>query len=83
MTTWIHGRSPFVDWTYEIDPKMLRILEKYPFVFDDEFWYWHPKTRRGAELKTIVKRAPLWTYPQKSVPAEKYVMKDPKQQVLG
>lgn len=68
---WIHSKSPYTDWTYQIPPKALRLLEFYPFFFDDEHWYWHPKTRKGAINRTIMKRAPLWTYPNKSCPAEK------------
>lgn len=68
-----------MDWTYELSWKELRLLEMYPFFFDDEYWYWHPKTRRGAVMRTIIKRAPLWTYPQKSVPAEKHKLRDPRQ----
>jgi hypothetical protein len=33
-------------------------------------------------MRTMLKRAPLWTYPQKSVAAEKHKMKDPSQTTL-
>jgi hypothetical protein len=78
---WVHSKAPYTDWTYEIDPKALKLLELYPFFFDDEYWYWHPKTRKGVLNRTILKRAPLWTYPNKSCPAEspKVRLKDPHQ----
>jgi len=79
---WVHSRSPYTDWTYTVSWKELRLLEIYPFFFDDDHWYWHPKTRKGAVLRTILKRAPLWTYPNKSCGAEKHRQRHPHQTQL-
>ena len=70
---WLNSPGPYVQYTYDPDPKLVAIIRRYGFAFDNEHWYWIPKAKRGgAELPMLmVKRAPLWTYPTKSVPAEK------------
>lgn len=69
---WLNSPGPYVQYTHIPDPRLVKLIKKYGFVFDDEFWYWIPKvTRNGKKLYNLVKRAPLWTYPCKSVPAEK------------
>lgn len=59
--------------TYEnlscVDAKMLLLIEKYGFFFDDEFFYWRPE--RNGKKADIIKRRPLYWYPVKSTPAEK------------
>lgn len=55
----------------EAPQKMLQLLTKYPFFFDEEFFYWQVKDRKG-NLRPIIKRRPLYWYPQKSTPAEKH-----------
>ncbi len=49
---------------------MQRILAAYGWFFDDNYFYWIPKHRTG-QLSNIVKRRPLYWYPQKSTPSEK------------
>jgi hypothetical protein len=57
------------------------IIRRHGFAFDDKYWYWIPKTKLGAEQALLlVKRSPLWTYPTKSVPAEKAQRKKATQQ---
>lgn len=69
---WLNSPGPYVQYTYDADPKLIAIIRRHGFAFDEKHWYWIPKTKRGAELPMLlVKRAPLWTYPTKSVPAEK------------
>jgi len=69
---WLNSPGPYVQYTYEADPRLVAIIRRHGFAFDDRFWYWIPKTKRGRELPLLmVKRAPLWAYPCKSVPAEK------------
>jgi len=70
---WLNCPGPYVSYAYldQCDWRVSRLLEIYPFFFDDDYWYWKPKSKCGA----IVKRAPLWTYPTKSVPAEKAARK--------
>ena len=69
---WLNSPGPYVQYTYDPDPRLVAIIRRYGFAFDDSYWFWIPRTRRGGELPLlIVKRAPLWTYPNKSVPAEK------------
>lgn len=67
---WLNSPGPYVQYTYNADPKLVAIIRRHGFAFDERFWYWVPKTKLGQE-QTMVKRAPLWTYPTKSVPAEK------------
>ena len=71
MTEWLNTPSPYAQYTYDADPRLKQIILMYGFAFDDSFWYWIPRARRGELRTDIVKRSPLWTYPNKSVPAEK------------
>ncbi len=70
---WLNSPGPYVQYTYDVDPKLAALILRYGFAFDDKFWYFIPKVKRGGALNSmpIVKRAPLWTYPCKSMPAEK------------
>jgi hypothetical protein len=69
---WLNSPGPYVQYTYDADPRLVAIIRRHGFAFDDRFWYWIPKTKLGKEqVLLMVKRAPLWTYPTKSVPAEK------------
>ena len=78
---WLNNPGPYVQYTYEADSRLIQIIRRHGFAFDGKFWYWIPKTKRGGEQATlIVKRAPLWTYPNKSVPAEKAQRKKATQQ---
>lgn len=66
-----------------VDPKLVYLIDVYGFAFDDSFWYWRVKPRaQGGNRKgiNIIKRSPQWTYPQKSIPAEK--PRDPFQRKL-
>lgn len=68
---WLNRPGPYGQYCYaDQNPRARVILSKYPFFFDDFFWYWNPKGR-----KDIIVRAPLWTFPCKSVPAEKAARK--------
>jgi hypothetical protein len=69
---WLNSPGPYVQYTYDVDPRLVAIIRRHGFAFDDRFWYWIPKTKRGKELPMLmIKRAPLWIYPHKSLPAEK------------
>jgi hypothetical protein len=72
---WLNSPGPYVQYTYNADPRLVRLIQAFGFAFDDKFWYWCPlcrgKNSRRVLNTSIVKRAPLWTYPTKSVPAEK------------
>jgi hypothetical protein len=69
---WLNNPGPYTQYTHNPDPRLIKLIETYGFAFNDEFWYWIPKaTRNGKKNQNLVKRAPLWTYPCKSVPAEK------------
>ncbi len=69
---WLNSPGPYVQYTYDPDPRLVALIRRHGFAFDDVFWYWIPRNKRGGELTVLmVKRAPLWTYPTKSVPAEK------------
>ena len=69
---WLNNPGPYVSYTYDADPRLVAIIQRHGFAFDDRFWFWIPHSRRGGELRSdLVKRSPLWTYPCKSVPAEK------------
>ncbi len=70
---WLNNPGPYTQYTHNPDLRLAQLIDRYGFVFDDKFWYWKPKVTRKSRGKThnIVKRAPLWTYPCKSVPAEK------------
>jgi hypothetical protein len=69
---WLNSPGPYVQYTYGPDPNLVAIIRRHGFCFDDRFWYWIPKTKWGGEQSMLmVKRSPLWTYPLKSVPAEK------------
>ena len=69
---WLNSPGPYVQYTYDPDPKLVLIIRRHGFAFDEAHWFWIPKTKRGVEQSVLmVKRAPLWTYPAKSVPAEK------------
>jgi len=74
MTDWLCTPNPYVHYTNweQLSPKMTQILLAYGEMFDDEWYYWIPKNRKGHLLVgQIVKRAPLWVN-GKGVPAEKY-----------
>lgn len=70
---WLNSPGPYVQYTYNADPRLVRLIQAFGFAFDDKFWYWCPlcrgKNSRRVLNTSIVKRAPLWTYPTKSVPA--------------
>lgn len=66
---WRNTRDLYVDYTYEIPEKALILLEKYGWFFDDEYFYYRPKKRPD-----IMKRMPLWAYPKKQIPTEKYIL---------
>lgn len=73
MVDWLNCiGNLYVTYTNTPDPIMVQLIEKYGFIFDDDYWYWIPKQRKGNGKRLgIVKRAPIWTYPVKSVPSEK------------
>ena len=79
---WLNSPGPYVQYTYDPDPKLVLIIRRHGFCFDEAHWFWIPKTKRGGveQLMLMVKRAPLWTYPTKSVPAEKAQRKKAAQQ---
>ena len=64
---WLNFRGPYGQYTRDPDPKMVTIIERWGFYFDDDFYYWIPKSKRN-----IVKRFPIWLYPQRVVSAEKH-----------
>lgn len=68
---WLNRPGPYGQYTHNPDPRLIEIIRRHGFAFDDEFWYWIPKFRNGKLNDKMMKRAPLWTYPCKSVPAEK------------
>ncbi len=72
MVEWLNTPGPYVQYTYDVDPKLSSIIQSNGFAFDDTYWYWHPRRRnRKTPILDMIKRAPLWTYPCRSVPAEK------------
>jgi hypothetical protein len=46
-------------------PKLRQIIAKEGFYFDANYWYW-----LSNHIPSYVKRAPLWTYPQKKIDYE-------------
>jgi len=74
IAEWLNCPGPYAQYSYleQHDWRVARLLELYPFFFDDVYWYWKPK---GKSAGAIIKRAPLWSYPNKSVPAEKAARK--------
>lgn len=61
--------------TYEnidqADPKLVAIIQRHGFSFDEQYFYWQPRQKNGT-MANIIKRRPLYWYPQKSTPTEKY-----------
>lgn len=49
-------------YTYEIPEKAKFLIEKWGWFFDDEYFYYIPRTR-----KDIMVRFPIWMYPQKGL----------------
>jgi len=49
-------------YTYEIPLKALGLINRYGWFFDDDYFYYIPRTR-----KDIMIRFPLWMYPQKGL----------------
>jgi hypothetical protein len=71
MTEWLNCHNPYVQYTHEPDKTMVELIQRYGFLFDDDYWYWIPKYRGSKrEVPSMVKRSPLWTYPCKSVARE-------------
>lgn len=66
MTEWLNTRDLYVQYAYEDQPKRDQLIKEFGFCFDDQYFYWNPKKRPD-----IVKRAPIWLYPKKSIPMEK------------
>jgi hypothetical protein len=64
---WKNSPDLFNDYVFleECPRAMAKILLKFGWFFDDIFFYWLVK---GGK---IVKRRPLYWYPQKSTPTEK------------
>lgn len=54
--------DPYTQYTYEIGAAEHFLLQEFGWFFDDEFFYWQPKKK-----KDIIKRAPLWMYPQRGI----------------
>jgi hypothetical protein len=57
---WLNTPDLHVQYTYEIGAAELILIEKYGLFFDDDYFYWQPRKK-----KDIIKRAPLYLYPQK------------------
>lgn len=68
---WLNVPNPYIQYTHNPHPKLVKIILKHGFSFDDKYWYWMPKYRKSSLLVGIVKRSPLWTYPSKCIRAEK------------
>jgi len=84
MTDWLNCKgNPYVQYSSSdlVDPKLVTLIDLYDFAFDDSFWYWRPRARRNHKPLAIIKRSPIWTYPKKSVDAER--PKDPFQKKLA
>ena len=58
--------NAYVRYTHEITEIEKRLVERYGWFFDDTFFYWQPKQNQN-----ILKRAPLWMYPQKGLGGSK------------
>jgi hypothetical protein len=67
MMEWKNSPDLYNDYVHleECPWAMAQLLKTYGWFFDDSFFYWQVKDR------DIVKRRPLYWYPQKSTPSEK------------
>jgi hypothetical protein len=45
---WLNSPGPYVQYTYDADPRLVAIIRRHGFAFDERFWFWIPKTRRGG-----------------------------------
>jgi hypothetical protein len=70
---WKNTPDLYNDYCYleECSKAMALILKAYQWFFDDNFFYWLVKPRKTSRNVQIVKRRPLYWYPQKSTPSEK------------
>jgi hypothetical protein len=86
MLDWLNCQgNAYVQYCFaeQLPEKLVTLIDRYDFAFDDTFWYWRVKPRSRANkriMTNIIKRSPSWTYPQKSIPTEK--RKDPFQRKL-
>jgi hypothetical protein len=70
---WKNTPDLYNDYCYlEECPLVMQILLKaYNWIFDDNFFYWLVKHRKTSRNIQIVKRRPLYWWPQKCTPSEK------------
>jgi hypothetical protein len=68
---WLNTPDIYNQYCFEADPRLVSIIQRWGFAFDEKYWYWIPTTRKGKPTQ-IVKRAPLWTYPRKAHDNEKH-----------
>lgn len=47
---WLNSPGPYVQYTYDADPRLVAIIRRHGFAFDDRFWFWIPKTKRGGTV---------------------------------
>jgi len=75
---WKNTPDLYNDYCYleECRPLMQKLLLRYTWFFDNEYFYWLVKHRKGHRSGQIVKRRPLYWYPQKSTPQEKAIKKN-------
>ena len=75
MTEWLNFHGPYGQYARDgVDPKMLSIIRRWGFYFDDEWYYW--------EANGKVKRFPIWAYPQRVVNAERHKRPESQKKLL-
>lgn len=73
MMEWKNSPDLFNDYVHidECPWGMKQILLQYGWFFDDDYFYWLPRCRKNTKYVDVVKRRPLYWYPQKKTPSEK------------
>jgi hypothetical protein len=83
MMEWKNTPDLFNDYVHleECPWAMKQILLQNKWFFDDDYFYWLPLPRKGTKHLDLVKRRPLYWYPQKNTPAEKVKRYIPGKQI--
>ena len=76
MPEWLNFHGPYGQYTRDPDPEMVKIIERWGFYFDDDYYYWSPPNR-----KDVVKRFPIWAYPYRVINAEKHKRPEKQKQL--
>jgi len=73
MIEWKNTPDLYNDYCYmeECPLSMQKLLLTYGWFFDDVYFYWLVRPRKTTHNINVVKRRPLYWFPQKSTPSEK------------